>query len=160
MNKLFTLSLLLSSLLIANEMVTTELPATHIKNIEVNQTTYFSYDEALELARKNHKIIMIKLTAQHCHFCKKMDREVMVEKEVVTALKKDFVSVEIDVDNDKIPLDLNPTMTPTFIFVTEDEKIMAKIPGSWGKEDFLDFLKSAVEKSKEEKSKKEKGEAL
>jgi len=35
-------------------------------------------------------------------------------------------------------------MTPTFIFVNKEEKIMAKIPGAWTKKDFLEILKEAV----------------
>ena len=156
MYRLLPLSLLLSSLIVATEPTPTELVPTNVESREANETTYFPYDEALEMAKKEHKIIMIKLTAEHCQYCKKMDREVMVEKEVIATLKKSFVSVEIDVIKEKIPLDLNQTMTPTFVFVTEDEKVLLKVPGSWNKEDFLDFLNSALKKSKEENATEEK----
>ena len=160
MNRLLPLSLLLSSLILATEPILTELVPTNIESAESNETVYLPYNEALEMAKKEHKIIMIKLTAEHCQYCKKMDKEVMLEKEVIATLKKSFVSVEIDVIKEKIPLDLNQTMTPTFVFVTEDEKVLLKVPGSWNKEDFLDFLNFALKKSKEENTTEEKGATL
>lgn len=112
---------------------------------------YNSYKEALSKSKKEHKLIMIKLTSQHCHYCKKMDSSTMIDQEVVKLLNKAFVSVEIDVEKDTIPLDLNKSMTPTFIFLNEKGKIISKVPGSWGKKDFLDILNSVIKKSKGEK---------
>jgi len=103
-----------------------------------------AYEDALKVAKQEHKIIIIKMTREHCHFCKKMDREVFSDKDVVEALEKDFMVVEVDIGKDTPPLGLKRGMTPTFIFVSEEEKIMGKIPGSWTKEDFLEILKEAV----------------
>ncbi len=103
-----------------------------------------AYAKALKIAKKEHKIILIKLTREHCHFCKKMDREVFADEEVIKALNGEFTVVEIDIGKDPLPLGLKRGMTPTFIFVTEDEKIMAKIPGAWTKKDFLEILKEAI----------------
>lgn len=103
-----------------------------------------AYEKALKIAKKEHKIIIIKLTREHCHFCKKMDREVFSDKEVIEALDKNFIVVEVDIGKETPPLGLKMGMTPTFIFVSEDEKIMAKIPGAWTKHDFLEILKEAL----------------
>ncbi len=103
-----------------------------------------AYEKALEIAKKEHKIIMIKLTREHCHFCKKMDREVFREKEILDALEKDFTVVEVDIGKNTPPLGLKRGMTPTFVFVSEEENIMGKTPGSWTKQDFLEILKEAV----------------
>ncbi len=103
-----------------------------------------AYEKALEIAKKEHMIIIIKLTREHCHFCKKMDREVFSDKEVIEALDKNFIVVEVDIGKETPPLGLKMGMTPTFIFVNEKEKIMAKIPGAWTKQDFLEILKEAV----------------
>jgi len=114
-----------------------------------NAIHYFKYEKALQLAQKENKILMIKLTAEHCQYCKKMDREVFTKKEVISTLNKNFIAIEIDVDKDSIPLNIKRTMTPTFIFVNKNQKIISKIPGSWNKKDFLDILKSV--KNKKEK---------
>jgi len=111
---------------------------------------FVGYQKALERAKKEEKLILIKLTREHCHFCKKMDREVFTESEVREALNKDFIVVEIDIGKEELPLGLKKGMTPTFIFVNNKEKILGKIPGSWTKEDFLEILKEAI-KSKGDK---------
>ncbi len=105
---------------------------------------FVAYKKAVEIAQKEHKIIIIKLTREHCHFCTKMDREVFSDKEIIEAVDKNFIVVEVDIGKETPPLGLKIGMTPTFIFVDEKEKIMAKIPGAWTKQDFLGILKEAV----------------
>jgi len=112
---------------------------------------YAGFDEALKRAKKEHKIIMIEAMSKECHFCRKMDREVMIEKEVRESIEKDFIPVKIDVSVHSLPLGLKTDITPSFIFVNENAKILMNIPGGWGKVDFLDLLKEAKMKAKEKK---------
>jgi len=111
--------------------------------LEEKSVKYETFDVALEKAGKEDKIIMIKATSEHCHYCKKMDREVLIEDEVVKALQKDFISVSVDVGETTLPLGLKADMTPTFFFINKDKKMIKRIPGSWNKEDFLEILKEA-----------------
>ena len=111
------------------------------------------YSKALENAKKEDKIILLKLTREHCHFCKKMDQEVFSDTDIRDALNKNFKVVEIDIGKETLPLGLKKGMTPTFVFVSKNEKIMAKIPGAWTKKDFLEILKEAV-KAKDKGEKK------
>jgi len=123
-------------------------PDNHVEK----KLEFVGYTKALEIAKKEDKIILLKLTREHCHFCKKMDREVFEESEVRDALNKNFKVVEIDIGNvGTLPLGLKKGMTPTFIFVNKEEKIMAKIPGAWTKKDFLEILKEAVKAKGETK---------
>jgi len=167
MKKILTLGLLFNSLLLANESIPIiephiimeeqpiileelpilmeEQPIIEEEQPIIEKINYLPYDEALRIAKIEQKMIMIKMTAEYCHYCKKMDIEVMEEPEIVEALKKDFVSVEIDVEMDEIPLELRKMMTPSFVFVTNNEDVVSIVPGSWTKEDFLGLLKSAKE---------------
>ena len=117
------------------------------KMIKKKSIQYESFDSALKKARFEDKIIMIKATSPHCHYCIKMDREVLVEEEVRQALQKDFIVVSVDVSKGSLPLGLSAGMTPTFFFIFQDKntaKIKTKsIPGAWNKEDFLEILKEA-----------------
>ena len=113
------------------------------KLIEQKSIRYESFDRALKKASQEDKIIMIKATSKHCHYCKKMDREVFIEEEIVKALQKDFIAVSIDVGKTTLPLGLKADMTPTFFFINKDKKMIKRIPGSWNKEDFLEILKEA-----------------
>jgi len=110
-----------------------------------------AYEKALKVAKDEDKIILIKLTREHCHFCKKMEREVFSNGEIIEAINKDFTVVKIDIGKEELPLNLKKGMTPTFIFVNKDEKIMGKIPGAWTQKDFVEILKEAVKAKGEKK---------
>lgn len=109
---------------------------------------YVSFDKALERAKKENKIIIIKATAPHCRFCHKMEKEVLITKDVLDLIKKEFVMVSVDLSKSELPLDLHVSMTPTFFFIFaekgSDQVKIKRIPGAWSKEDFLDILKEAI----------------
>ena len=117
--------------------------------IASKSVTYEGFEQALKDAKKSHKLIMIEAMSEHCHYCKKMQREVLVEEEVVKALQKDFVSVIIDVKKARLPLGLKAQVTPTFIFLDENGRVLLNVPGAWGKADFLEMLSEAKTKAKE-----------
>ena len=107
-----------------------------------------NYQKALLEAKESSKIVMLKLTSEDCHFCKKMDTEVLNNKEVISFLDKNFVLLDIDVKKEKLPTDLNYKVTPTFFFLTKDEKPLYRIQGAWNKKDFVELLEMVLKKSK------------
>ena len=118
------------------------------KAVKEKSVKYEGFDEALKRAKKEHKIIMIKAMSEDCHYCRKMEREVMIEKDVTDVLKKDFITVMVDVSKMKLPLGLKAEVTPTFIFVNEEAKVLMNIPGAWNKADFTFLLEEAKQKDK------------
>lgn len=118
------------------------------KVVAKKSVKYEGFDEALKHAKIEDKIIMIKAMSEDCHYCRKMEREVMIEKEVIDVLQKDFITVMVDVSKMKLPLGIKSELTPTFIFVDEDAKVLMNIPGAWDKSDFLLLLEEAKEKDK------------
>jgi len=109
------------------------------------------FTTALERAKKENKLIMIEAMTSTCHFCRKMEQEVMVESEVVKAIEKDFVPVSIDVNKHRLPLGLKVDVTPSFIFIDAQENVLMNIPGAWAKNDFLELLKEVKHKHKKDK---------
>ena len=109
---------------------------------------YISFEKALQQAKKEDKIILIKATAPHCRYCKKMEEKVLIDKHIVNLLHKEFVIVSVDVSKETLPLGLRVSMTPSFFFVfvnAQNDKVKIKrIPGAWSKEDFLDILKESI----------------
>jgi thioredoxin-related protein len=69
--------------------------------------TYFDYNEALEVARKLKKPLMLDFTGINCVNCRKMEGQVWSDSKVVQRLKEDFVivSLYVDVHNLDIPED-------------------------------------------------------
>ena len=72
----------------------------------------------------------------------------MIEDEVVHALEQDFIPVAIDISTTKLPLGLKTELTPSFIFIDENAKVLMNIPGAWGKNDFLELLREAKMKQR------------
>ena len=116
--------------------------------MKAKSVKYEGFDKALERAKKEHKIIMIKAMTKECHFCRKMEREVMIEEDIVKAIEKDFIPVSIDVSVHALPLGLKTQVTPSFIFIDENAQVLMNIPGAWSKMDFIELLKEAKIKNK------------
>jgi cytochrome c biogenesis protein CcdA/thioredoxin-related protein len=81
----------------------------HIYEPEVvtkyGMVTYFDYQEALEIAKKLHKPLMLDFTGINCVNCRKMEGQVWSDPEVMKRLKEDFVivSLYVDVHNIELP---------------------------------------------------------
>lgn len=69
--------------------------------------TYFDYAEALEVARKLKKPIMLDFTGINCVNCRKMEGQVWSDPQVMQRLKEDFVIASLYVDVHHI--DLQPS---------------------------------------------------
>ncbi len=70
-------------------------------------TTYFDYNEALNVARKVHRPLMLDFTGINCVNCRKMEGEVWSDPEVMKRLKNNFVIVSLYVDVNNV--DLQPS---------------------------------------------------
>lgn len=70
-------------------------------------TTYFDYDEALAVARKLHKPLMLDFTGINCVNCRRMEGAVWSNPEVMKRLKNNFVIVSLYVDVHDV--DLQPS---------------------------------------------------
>lgn len=67
-------------------------------------TTYFDYDEALAIARKLHKPLMLDFTGINCVNCRKMEGQVWSDPDVMKRLKNNFVIVSLYVDAQNVDL--------------------------------------------------------
>ncbi len=130
------------------EAVSTYIYDFDEKVVEEHTVAYEGFETALQKAKDEHKIIMIKVMTKDCYFCRKMEREVMVEDEIVALVEKDFIPVAIDISTTELPLGLKTELTPSFIFIDENAKVLLNIPGAWGKMDFLEILREAKRKQR------------
>ncbi len=79
-------------------------PEVAVKN---GLTVYFDYNEALAVARKLNKPVMLDFTGINCVNCRKMESEVWSDPEVMKRLKNDFVIASLYVDAQNIDLAQN-----------------------------------------------------
>ena len=108
--------------------------------IFANDLKWYEFNEALNIAKKSNKIIMFEAMSQECHYCIEMESDVLENSEVKKKLNRYFILVKIDIYKDDLPIDINVILTPTFIFIDKNKKVIKKIPGAWHKEDFLNIL--------------------
>ncbi len=104
-----------------------------------------AYDEKklLQDAKKSGKNIVIEVSSPHCHYCKKMKREVIDSDEIKNILAQNYIMIEMNVEEEKIPFDLKKyykNITPSFFFLDNQGKLLGSYPGSWNKSDFKMIL--------------------
>ncbi len=94
----------------------------------------YTYDEAIQLQKQIKKVILIDVIHKDCRFCIKMGKN-FNDAKMSKWLEDKFIFVKIDIDNEKLPFDVEIPFTPTFLFV-KDGKIIKIIPGYWDNDDF------------------------
>lgn len=75
--------------------------------VKYDMVTYFDYDEALAIARKLHKPLMLDFTGINCVNCRAMEGQVWSNPEVMKRLKENFIIVSLYVDVQTIDLQPN-----------------------------------------------------
>jgi thioredoxin-related protein len=112
------------------------------KKIRVLSNNYNESD-LLKEAKGSNKKIMVYATSKTCHFCKKMDKEVLSLNDVEKKIEKDFIFLKVDIEDVSLPFNLSKGyrgMTPTFFALDNHGKLKNKYRGSWNKKDFLTIL--------------------
>lgn len=110
-----------------------------------------SFEAGIKQAKAENKIVMIDVVRTGCHYCEAMEKAVFDDTDMARYIEKSFVPVQINISNEKLPLGLHVSMTPTFIFVSKNKNVLKKVHGSWNQEDFtsiLDGMKKYEEKEK------------
>src|SRR5215203_5133671 len=69
--------------------------------------TYFDYNEALDVAKKLKKPLMLDFTGINCVNCRKMEGQVWSDPKVMQRLKEDFVIVSLYVDVHQVDIPQN-----------------------------------------------------
>ncbi len=98
------------------------------------------YDEALQQAKKEGKLVVIDFFATWCVPCKMMERTTFVDKRVQRQMMK-FVPVKIDVDRQrKFAVRYGIQGMPTTMIVGSDGKPITSVIGYLDADHFLEFL--------------------
>jgi len=100
-------------------------------------------------AHASNKRIIVEASSTHCPWCKKMKEEVLQSEDVQQVLSEGYVFVDVNIDKIALPFGLKKKfkqITPTFFILESDGSFVARHPGSWGKEDFINILKEYAPK--------------
>lgn len=100
------------------------------------------YDQALSANASDGKLLVVKLTADWCGPCKRMNRETFSQPEVVAMLQKSATAIEVDIDEHvNVAVALNVTAIPTIV-IYRDGKETART-GYLGPSEFKAWLARA-----------------
>ena len=122
MKKILLLLTLLSTLLLSSEI------------------KWVDYDDAIEMAETNNKVVMVMLSREGCPGCEYMKEVVLPNDAVFKILKSDFITVHVDIHQDFIPDGMTYIGTPTFHFVDKNEKILDTLVGGKNAKTFMEKL--------------------
>jgi thiol:disulfide interchange protein DsbD len=86
---------------------------------------WYDYDQAIAIAKKQHKPLLIDFTGWNCVNCRKMEQNVLPNPGVLALLQNDFVVVQLVVD-DKTDLATADQFTSTY-----SGKHITTIGGKW-----------------------------
>jgi tetratricopeptide (TPR) repeat protein len=100
-------------------------------------------EEALSLASKENKIIVLTVSAEWCPYCQKLEKEIF-KSDVGEELFKNLICVKVDFDTSygqKIKRKYRIISLPTVVFLNPEGKEIDRIIGYAGKEWFVNLLK-------------------
>jgi thioredoxin-related protein len=110
----------------------------------------YSLDEGMAQAKKEHKLLMLVLVRDGCHWCKKFERQTLSDVGIKNQLN-DFIKVITD-KNENIPEKFRTNFSPTTYFVDPmSQKIVWELAGFKDPKDFSEDIAAAKLDSKTKK---------
>lgn len=104
----------------------------------------YSFDEAKEVAQKEGKVLMVDFYADWCMWCRHLDNTTFKDQRVVE-LSKGFVPVKVDCVKNRItPRRYGIKGLPTILFIHPSGKVLKRIIGYKGPDDFLKEMKEVL----------------
>lgn len=115
---------------------------------------WYDFNTGLDIAIKTGKPVFVDFYADWCYWCKEMDRKTFSDKEVIDYVKKNYIAVRIDTDDQRKKIIYkNQTYNsqsfseamgieglPTTLFIDKKGNIITSYPGYIEKKTFLDLL--------------------
>ncbi len=113
--------------------------------------SFFDIPSDIEESRKENKYFFIMFQQEGCPFCEKMRRVTFQNKKVKEFFTKNFYMIEINIKGSVPVIDVDgkeytekefslkygARSTPFFVFYDKEGKVILKLPGYYGPEDFL-----------------------
>ncbi|OHD95376.1 MAG: hypothetical protein A2019_04310 [Sulfurimonas sp. GWF2_37_8] len=115
---------------------------------------YREYDQALAVAKKESKPLMIVMVGDYCPWCRKFERKTLQRKAVAMKVNENFIALILDKNHDKgkYPPAYFAQRIPTVYFI--DPKSGDTLFESLGyvkKDEFLGTLEDTIQSYKSEK---------
>ena len=103
---------------------------------------WYSYNEGMDLVKKEKKKVFIHFWAEWCPSCKKMEKETFKDSSVIAYLNKNFISIKVNSDRENaLSSEFGVRGVPDNWFVSEDNEAISNLPGYIPTKMFLPILK-------------------
>jgi thiol:disulfide interchange protein len=106
-----------------------------------------SFEEAIQKAKKENKLIFLDAYAVWCGPCKMMDRTTFKDEEVGKVFNKNFINLKIDMEKGEGPAIARKYQVrayPTMMLINGDGKVEKRILGAVADTRLLDEVKDFV----------------
>lgn len=123
-------------------------------SISGNSISWLAFDEAVTIAKRDNKKVLLDVYTDWCGWCKKMDSEVYTDPAVINALSASFVAVKLNAESSKPFMFQGRSLTeetfaagagvtgyPTTIFLDSESTPITLLPGFVPAERFAHILK-------------------
>lgn len=117
------------------------------------QFTTASWNNILQQAKAENKLVFIDVFTSWCKPCKMMDAEVFTRKDVGDAFNTAFINVKMDADRggSRIARLYDVKAYPTYLFVNGDGKLVYKAIGGTDAERFISYAHAALTEKEDPK---------
>ena len=113
-----------------------------------------SFNLAKQIAKKEHKLVMVDVSLSHCPPCRYLAQNVYTNEKVANYINKNFVPVFYLADKDNIPLEVQNYFTgstPTIMFIKPNGELYFRFIGARPPQMFLKILQDINKKYQEQK---------
>lgn len=107
---------------------------------------HIGYEEALELAKKEHKLVFIDFYTEWCGPCKKLAAGPFLDEKVGEVFNKKFISIKQDAEKEgrEVAKKYKVFSYPTLMFLATDEEILLSSGGFKTNEKLIELANNAA----------------
>lgn len=120
------------------------LPLLFVSSLLASELNWIhNYDDALVIAKQQHKDVYIFIGADECRFCVLLKKKALSKKAVIERLNSEYIPVYLSRDQHKIPSNFETQGVPRHYFLSSDGKVYHEDRGSREESGFLSILDEA-----------------
>jgi thioredoxin-related protein len=112
-------------------------------NTEIHAVKWYTYEQAVALAKKNPRPIFVDVYTDWCGWCKVMDKNTFNHPEISNYLNKKFYPVKLNAESSEMTVYQGQTLTnsqlassifkvssyPTTVYLEANERVLQPLPG-------------------------------
>jgi len=126
----------------------TSKPTPKVKRKKVPPiTTYYSYKTAKYYAKREKKIILLKVRSNYCPFCDELDGVMQNSPSIRKIINKNFKMIYLNISMGKLPLGIEVKKIPSLVLIRPDtEEVTMTITNFKSVGELLYMLQTGVNK--------------